>query len=101
MKKTTLNLIVNIACLVTFIPSLFSGLVLYFYLPSGSGRGGLVTYLGLTRSQWLGIHDYTSFAFTAFLIIHLILHWRFFRPSVKDWTIKTGDAKEEETSVSD
>jgi hypothetical protein len=86
MKKTTLNLIVNIACLVTFIPSLFSGLVLYFYLPSGSGRGGLVTYLGLTRSQWLGFHDYTSFAFTGFLIIHLALHWKFFRIGKKNLT---------------
>ena len=31
---------VDIGCLITFIPSLISGLVLYFVLPSGGGGFG-------------------------------------------------------------
>ncbi len=80
MKRITINALVDIGCLITFIPSLITGLVLYFYLPSGGGRGGnWVTYLSISRSQWVTMHDYTSFAFAALLILHLLLHWKFFK----------------------
>jgi hypothetical protein len=80
MKRVTLNTLIDIGCLITFIPSLVTGLVLYLVLPSGGGRGNsYALYLGITRSHWVTMHDYTSFAFTALLIIHLLLHWKFFR----------------------
>jgi uncharacterized iron-regulated membrane protein len=80
MKKVTINALVDIGCLITFIPSLVSGLVLYLVLPSGGGRGnGWATYLGIARTQWVNMHNYTSLLFAALLIIHLLLHWRFFR----------------------
>jgi hypothetical protein len=86
MKRITANALIDIGCLVTFIPSLATGLVLYLVLPSGGGRGnGFSTYLGITRNQWVTLHDYTSFAFTALLIIHLLLHWKFFRLKKKDF----------------
>jgi len=37
MKRVTINALVDIGCLITFIPSLISGLVLYLFLPSASG----------------------------------------------------------------
>jgi Domain of unknown function (DUF4405) len=80
MKRITMNALVDIGCLITFIPSLVSGLVLFLILPSGGGRGsGWATYLGIPRNQWVAIHNYTSLIFAALLIIHLILHWMFFR----------------------
>ena len=80
MKRITINALVDIGCLITFIPSLISGLVLYFVLPSGGGRGsGWSTYLGITRNQWVTMHNNTSLIFVALLIFHLILHWMFFR----------------------
>jgi len=80
MKRITINAFVDIGCLITFIPSLITGLVLYFFLPSGGGRGGSwVTWMGISRSQWVAMHDYTSFAFAALLIIHLLLHVKFFK----------------------
>jgi hypothetical protein len=80
MKRVTINALVDIGCLITFIPSLVSGLVLYLVLPEGGGRGsGWATYLGIPRQQWMTMHDNTSLVFTALLIIHLILHWKFFR----------------------
>ena len=39
MRRITINALVDIGCLITFIPSLISGLVLFFFLPSGGGRG--------------------------------------------------------------
>ncbi len=79
MKRVTVNAIVDIGCLLMFIPSLVSGLVLFLVLPSGLGKGnGLAVYLDIARSQWVNMHNLTSFAFAALLIIHLVLHWRFF-----------------------
>jgi hypothetical protein len=80
MKRITINALIDIGCLITFIPSLVSGLVLYLVLPEGGGRGsGWVTYLGIARNQWVTMHNNTSLIFTALLIIHLLLHWKFFR----------------------
>jgi hypothetical protein len=79
MKRVTMNAFIDIGCLVTFIPSLISGMVLYLVLPEGGGRAGWATYLGVTRHDWITLHDYTSLAFTVLLIIHLLLHWKFFK----------------------
>lgn len=80
MKRVTINALVDISCLITFILSLLTGLVLYIYLPSGTGRGGSwVTWMGITRHDWVLYHDIASFAFALLLVVHLVLHWRFFR----------------------
>jgi hypothetical protein len=80
MKRVTVNALIDFGCLITFIPSLISGLVLYLFLPSGGGRGNnYLDYLGFARYQWVSIHDNTSLLFAALLIIHLLLHWKFFR----------------------
>jgi hypothetical protein len=80
MRRITINALVDIGCLITFIPSLISGLVLYLVLPEGGGRGsGWATYLSIPRNQWVTMHNYTSLLFAALLILHLLLHWKFFR----------------------
>lgn len=80
MKRVAVNALVDICMVITFIPSLFSGLVLYFFLPSGQGRGGSgVTWMGITRSDWVLYHDIASFAFAVLLIVHLLLHLAYFR----------------------
>lgn len=80
MKRATMNALVDIGCLITFIPSLVSGLVLYLVLPEGGGRGsGWALYLGIPRNQWVSMHNNTSLVFAALLILHLLLHANFFR----------------------
>lgn len=80
MKRVTVNALVDIGCLITFIPSLISGLVLFLILPSGGGRGSSwVTRMGIARNQWVAMHNATSLLFAALLILHLLLHWKFFR----------------------
>ena len=80
MKRTAINALVDIRCLITFVPSLLTGLVLYFALPSGSGRGSAwATYLGITRHDWVLVHNAASFAFAVLLALHLLLHWHYFR----------------------
>ena len=71
MRRITVNALVDIGCLLTFIPALVSGLVLYLVLPSGGGRGsGSGSYLGIARDQWLNLHNYTSLAFATLIIVH-------------------------------
>ncbi|MDV4343951.1 DUF4405 domain-containing protein [Methanoculleus sp. YWC-01] len=80
MKQIAINALVDIGCLITFIPSVISGLVLYLVLPSGGGRGsGWELFLDIPRSQWVVMHDNSSLVFAALIIIHLLLHWKFFR----------------------
>jgi hypothetical protein len=97
MKRITINAIVDIGCVITFIPSLITGLVLYLFLPSGEGRGGSwVTWMGISRHDWILWHDIASFAFAALLIIHLLLHLKFFRNIGK--AIKPEEGKEPDDS---
>jgi hypothetical protein len=80
MKRITINALVDIGCLITFIPSLISGLVLYFVFPEGGGRGsGWIASMGIAKNQWATMHNNSSLIFSALLIIHLLLHWKFFR----------------------
>lgn len=80
MKRVTVNALVDIGAVIAFIPSLLTGLVLYIFLPSGGGRGGSwVTFWGITRHDWVLWHDISSFAFAALIVVHLLLHWKFFR----------------------
>jgi hypothetical protein len=87
MRLVTINATVDILALVAFIPAFITGAVLLWVLPSGSGgffgRGGLASganiFLGLNRQTWVNIHDVWSMLFTLLLVVHLILHWRYFR----------------------
>jgi hypothetical protein len=93
MRKITINALVDIGCLVTLIPSLISGLVLLLVLPSGSGRGaGSGVHLGITRDMWLNIHNITSILFVALIIIHMALHWTYFRNIRKCFVAKQPSA---------
>ncbi|HNX18065.1 MAG TPA: DUF4405 domain-containing protein [Methanoregula sp.] len=35
--------------------------------------------MGIARHDWILYHDIAGFAFAILLIIHLLLHWKFFR----------------------
>ena len=48
-------------------------------LQEAGGGASWVTYSGITRLDWVNLHNYTSLAFATLLIIHMLLHWRFFR----------------------
>lgn len=51
------------------------GLLLYFKLPPGRGLGHREA-LGFTRHDWGDFHAWTSFAFIALIVAHLVLHWK-------------------------
>ncbi|PKL60641.1 MAG: hypothetical protein CVV33_01630 [Methanomicrobiales archaeon HGW-Methanomicrobiales-4] len=79
MKRYTVNAMIDLAALILFFPSLITGIVLYVFLPSGGGGGGHRTFLDISRDQWLTVHNHSSLIFAALVIIHLVLHWKYFR----------------------
>lgn len=80
MKRVTFNALVDLGSLIAFVPTLYTGLVLYLFLPSGGGRGNSwSTWMGITRHDWIVWHDIASFTFAALVIVHLLLHWKFYK----------------------
>jgi hypothetical protein len=77
MKKVQVNAITDLAALIFFIPSLVSGAVLLWALPSGTP--GRALFAGISRAQWLRMHDVTSIVFALLVILHIALHWQFYR----------------------
>ena len=96
MRRAKANLLVDIGCLLTFIPTLLSGLVLYLYLPSGGGRGSSwATWMGIARHDWIFWHDAAGFAFAILILIHLLLHGTFFRNIPRTLSSRETDSDEE------
>ncbi len=77
MKLGRIHAIVDVVALVAFIPCVISGFVLLIALPVGSPLRSV--YLGITRFQWIRMHDVTSIALAALIILHIVLHWKFYR----------------------
>jgi len=70
------NAVVNILSLLFFIISAFSGFVLMFLFPPG---GGGLTFLGFVRHKWINIHTQSSVIFILLVVVHLMLHWNYFK----------------------
>ncbi len=84
IRRITANILCDLAALISFIPMVVSGLVLYLYWPTGSrgfagGRNPsfVSDVLGLSHENWVLIHDWSSLFFAILVVIHLILHYRF------------------------
>jgi len=76
MRRTKINLWLDIICFVVLLLVIISGFVLWFALPSGGGRGQGASE---ARSGWKTIHDYTGLVFTILILLHLVLHWNWIR----------------------
>jgi len=99
IKKITQNAIVDILALITFLPMALSGLILFLYWPTGSrgfqgGRNILYSgdAIGLSHQNWVNIHNLSSLLFTILIVIHLILHWYFFRTMKKSFIRADSDS---------
>lgn len=74
MKRTLVNLLVDLSAALLFLGMLATGFILRFPLPPGTNKA--LSLWGLTRHQWGGIHFWISGALLAVLLVHLALHWQ-------------------------
>ncbi len=74
MKRTAVNLIVDIVAFIGFVVLTTTGILMRYILPPGSG--GYLTLWGFDRHEWGDIHFWVSIVFFSILAFHLFLHWR-------------------------
>lgn len=74
MKRSSLNLFIDVLAFIGLILLLGSGLLVRYILPPGSGEH--LAVWTLTRHEWGGVHFWIAVFLTAVVTVHLILHWR-------------------------
>jgi hypothetical protein len=91
MRHATVNFVVACAGFVLLLAVTTSGIIIKYVLPRGSGRrwrggrGGaeagenIRELLSMPRHQWLDIHFWLAVAFVVLVIIHILLHWSWFK----------------------
>lgn len=86
MKRGTLNFIVDLVSFIDLLGLAFTGFIMKYVLPPGSGGHGLgfrggrgageIKYLwSMTRHEWGDIHFYLAVLFVTLIVVHIILHW--------------------------
>lgn len=81
MKKTRINLWVDLISFVLFWLLTLTGLILKWKLPAGSGRlaaahGPVALLWGMDRQSWGSLHGHLSLLLTLVLLLHIWLHWQ-------------------------
>jgi len=94
MKRTRLNFLVDIVSFLNLLCLGFTGYIMKFILPPGSGglgrqlhsgrgREPIREFLSLTRHEWGDIHFYLAVVFLALMLLHIILHWTWIKNRFK------------------
>lgn len=80
MKRSDWKYLVNTLLFISLAGMVFIGLLMGFFLGEGPAAGGRSKYfLGLHRHQWGQVHFILSLVFTALIIIHIVLGWRWMK----------------------
>lgn len=80
MKNSTLKYLVDTLMFISMSGIIFIGILMAFFLAEGPVKNEAAKYfLGLHRHQWGHLHLYLSLVFTFFLILHLVLEWKWIK----------------------
>lgn len=81
MKRTTLNLFIDLLVGLLFLSMVATGYILRFPLPPGTNKS--LSLWGLTRHSWGDVHVSVSFALLGTLVAHVCLHWQWIATVVR------------------
>ncbi|MBN1995759.1 MAG: DUF4405 domain-containing protein [Anaerolineae bacterium] len=76
--KNRFNFWLDLSALLGFIITALTGLLLWLVLPHGRGSDYL-TFLSLTRSTWVDIHDWVGLGTLIILGVHIVIHWKWIK----------------------
>jgi len=62
----------------SFIGMVFTGVILFVVPPGRIANWTGWTLLGLTKHQWIGLHDWFSIIFVVASVFHVYLNWKLF-----------------------
>jgi len=107
-KKALLCYGVDVFLFLVGVISAFSGFVLMAGGEGGyrGGRGEQATQLSLDRHTWQTLHEISSIALVAGVIVHILLHWRWivqvtkaiFKPEARKAEVCPPEIEGEKTS---
>jgi hypothetical protein len=91
MKRVDTNFSVDLFGFLAFLGLIFTGIIMRYILPPGSGgrgfRGGegvsKKVFLSISRHEWGDIHFYLSIAIVALMVLHIILHFAWIKAYLK------------------
>lgn len=91
VKRTALNLLIDVLAAAFFGAMIATGYVLRFPLPPGTQKS--LSLWGLTRHEWGAVHFWISVGLLIVLLIHLTIHWQWIVTVIGkrfDWAPEVG-----------
>ena len=76
MNKAKINYFIDALMLISFIITAFTGLIIFFFLPSGVRQGRYQEFLGIIKETWTTIHDWVGIIMILLVLFHFVLHWK-------------------------
>ena len=67
---------ISVLTALSFIGMAFTGVILFVVPPGRVANWTGWTLIGLTKHEWIGLHDWFSIIFVAASVIHLYLNWK-------------------------
>jgi len=75
MGKSKTNYFIDLLMLIFFVINAITGLIIFFFLPTGVKKGGYQEFLGIIKQNWVDLHNWSGLLLLLLVLIHLILHW--------------------------
>lgn len=94
MDKQKAKYIVDLVTLVSFAVVAITGLLIFFFLSSGEGKGIHSTLLGYGRHDWGAIHNFAGIVMTIGAFLHVIFYWNVFATKTKNFFKAKGETPE-------
>ncbi len=90
MKRSSLNFIVDLVGFINLLALAFTGFIMKYILPPGTGglgrqlhdgrgREHIEDFWSMTRHEWGAVHFYLAVLFLALMTLHIILHWNWIK----------------------
>ncbi len=95
MSRSAMNFILGLVSFLNLSGLIFTGFIMRYILPPGTGGLGRTLHGGsgrgvqaqelwsMTRHEWGSIHFYLAVVFVVLMVIHVILHWIWIKCYVK------------------
>ena len=116
MKRSASNFIIDLISFINLLGLIFTGFIIKFILPPGTGGLGRELHGGLgrgfsgygipleakslwsrTRHEWGDIHFDLAVLFIALMLLHIIMHWAW----IKNYVKSIFRAKTTQTNITD
>jgi|AntAceMinimDraft_9_1070365.scaffolds.fasta_scaffold399659_2 cytochrome b subunit of formate dehydrogenase len=83
MDKLKLNYFVDALMTISFFVTAFTGLIIFFFLPSGVQKGGYQVFIEITKQTWTAVHNWSGIIMIVLVLVHFILHWNWIVSATK------------------